>query len=97
MNWRNTKEYRVWKIEVIRRDRVCQACGSMKNRVAHHINSGSYHPYIRYDVNNGICLCSGCHKRLHCDFKSSYRVKTTGNDLYNFLNIVFDYHELFRG
>ena len=95
MGWRNTRDYRVWRAQVIRRDGVCQACGSSVRRVAHHINSGSYFPYIRYDLDNGVCLCKDCHKAIHCDFKPSYRAKVTHNDWYNYLSLTFHYLDIF--
>jgi hypothetical protein len=82
-NWRKTREYRRWRVLVIRRDKVCDVCGSRKRRHAHHLNSGAYHQKERFLVGNGITLCSECHSRYHNDFNRSYRVKTT---LYNYKN-----------
>ena len=86
--WRSSKEYRHWRKDVIRRDRVCQVCSSRKNRHAHHINDASYHPLLRYDIGNGICLCRTCHTSLHIDYKRGYRKKTTDEDLKRFLRIT---------
>lgn len=84
-SWRSSREYRLWRVSVIRRDKVCVVCDSRKNRHAHHINSASYFPLERYDIENGVCLCSGCHVQYHTNFNRSYRVKT---DRYNFENFM---------
>ena len=86
-NWRDSREYRIWRAHVIRRDSVCQICGSMKNRVAHHLNSASYFPEERYDENNGVTLCEKCHINFHNNFKKSYREKCTKYDFENFLTL----------
>lgn len=94
MSWRNTREYRLWRILVIRRDKVCQCCGSNKDRQAHHIEDGSHNPDVRFDVDNGITLCRGCHSQFHTNYKHSFREKTTREDLDNFLALVSYYKKL---
>lgn len=88
MSWRNTREYRVWRAFIIRRDKVCQVCGTRLSRHAHHIESGAYNEELRFDVGNGICLCSGCHIQYHTNFNRSYRVKATRYNFDNFLSII---------
>jgi len=63
--WRKSRLYRLWKIYVIRRDKVCQCCGSRKNRHAHHIKSAKYFPELRFTISNGITLCNECHSYIH--------------------------------
>ena len=89
-SWRQTPEYRRWRIEVVRRDKKCVICGSMYKRSAHHIANGQHHPELRFDVDNGVTLCGGrgCHNALHTMFKPSYRHKTTKKDWLNFLDLV---------
>ena len=87
MSWRRTKEYRRWRILVIRRDKVCQLCGSKKHRNAHHMNCGSYHPEDRFDVDNGVTLCGSCHSNYHNNYHRSYRTKCTKYDYKNFLSL----------
>ena len=87
-HWRKGRDYRYWRVAVIRRDKVCQVCGSNKSRQAHHLNNGEHHPDERYDIDNGICLCSACHMNYHCNFNRSYRVKTTKYNWENFLVLV---------
>jgi len=83
-NWRHTKEYRKWRVEVIRRDKRCVICGSIKHRNAHHINHATYFPEQRFDIDNGVTLCHDCHTNFHCNFKKSFREKCTKYDWDNF-------------
>ena len=87
-NWRNTKAYRIWRARVVRRDVRCQICGSLQNRVAHHIFDASHHPDKRFDVTNGIVLCADHHVTLHTDYKKNYRYKTTMDDLFNYIEVL---------
>ena len=86
--WRRTRDYRQWRVAVIRRDKRCVICHALERREAHHIKDGSHHPESRYDIENGVTLCRPCHTALHCDFKRSFREKCTEKDWYNFLALV---------
>lgn len=88
MDWRRTREYRIWRISVIRRDKRCVVCDSIQKRNAHHKNSGSYFPDERFDVDNGVTLCSSCHIKFHTDYKRSFREKCTQYDFNNFMSLV---------
>ena len=79
--WRQTRDYRVWRAQVIRRDKVCKVCGTLKARHAHHLNHATYFPEQRFDVSNGITLCGKCHSHFHNDFKKSTREKCTEHDM----------------
>lgn len=85
---RKSREYRLWRARVIRRDKSCVICGSKYRRAAHHINSWSYFPEERFDVDNGVCLCGKCHSQFHNNYKRSYRQKATKADWDNFLDLV---------
>jgi 5-methylcytosine-specific restriction endonuclease McrA len=87
-NWRNTREYRVWRALVIRRDKRCVVCNSLQNRQAHHKNSASYFPDDRFDPENGVCLCRKCHTDFHTNFKRSFREKCTKYDYDNFITLL---------
>ena len=87
-NWRQSREYRLWRVLVIRRDKVCQVCGSRQNRHAHHIESASYNKELRFVVDNGVCLCKNCHTQYHTNFNRSYRVKTTRYNFENFISLM---------
>lgn len=95
-DWRKTREYRKWRIGVIRRDKVCQICGSRKHRQAHHMNSGSYFPDERTDLDNGVCLCGSCHTQFHCNYKRSFRQKCTKYDFENFKTLVMYLKSIFN-
>lgn len=86
-DWRKTREYRQWRVTVIRRDKICKCCGSHKKRQAHHLECGAYNPDLRFDPDNGITLCYKCHMALHCMYKKSYREKCTAYDFENFLDL----------
>lgn len=76
-NWRSTREYRVWRATVIRRDKVCQICKTRKRRHAHHIRHATYFQEQRFDPDNGVTLCATCHMVVHTKFADSYRSKCT--------------------
>lgn len=72
---RATYEYRSWRKKVLERDKnTCQICHKNHTEttiVAHHLNSWSEFVEQRYDIENGITLCKGCHKEFH----SKYGIK----------------------
>ena len=78
------RQYRLWRVHVIRRDKCCVLCGSTERRAAHHLNDWSNHPTLRYDESNGVCLCGKCHVQFHTNFKRSFRCKCTKYDFDNF-------------
>ena len=79
-NWRNSRDYRIWRAHVVRRDGVCQICGSRQKREAHHLNHSTYFIDERFDENNGITLCKKCHVHFHTTYKNSFREKCTKED-----------------
>jgi len=89
-HWRNSREYRIWRVLVIRRDKVCIICGSRKHRQAHHLDHASYFPAKRFDKDNGVCLCSKCHSIFHNKFIGSTRKKCTKKDFERF-KVVLEY------
>ena len=88
MSWRNSREYRVWRVKVIRRDKRCVICNSLQKREAHHLNHASYFIDERFDESNGVCLCKNCHTQFHTNFKRSFRQKCTKYDFENFRTLV---------
>ena len=88
MNWRNTREYRKWRIAVIRRGKRCVVCGSIKHREAHHLNSAMYFKDERFDVDNGVTLCKHCHLAFHTKYKRTTRQKATKEDFERFLKLI---------
>jgi len=66
----NTYNHFMWVEEVKERDNyTCQICGKAitdvgsKNIHAHHIKPKKEYPELMYELNNGITLCQGCHKK----------------------------------
>lgn len=55
-------EYVNWRTSVYERDNyVCQCCGNQGRLNAHHIYPFSSYGLLRYNINNGITLCTKCH------------------------------------
>ena len=53
-------EYKKWREAIRKRDHSkCKwpNCNSSKKIHAHHVMPWSAFPSLRYDINNGICLC----------------------------------------
>jgi hypothetical protein len=60
--------YARWRVDVFMRDAfTCRDCGDNRggNLNAHHIKSFADFPELRLDIENGVTLCSGCHKKRH--------------------------------
>lgn len=64
---RHSPEYKVWRKAVFKRDRnTCQKCGRYNCRInAHHILGFKRHKRSRFKLDNGITLCSRCHRKFH--------------------------------
>ena len=58
-----------WDRLVKERDHyTCQRCGRLLNgreAHAHHMVPRWFMPDLQYDLDNGITLCTACHKQLH--------------------------------
>lgn len=58
-----------WDKHVKERDMyTCQRCGRLlqgREAHAHHKLPQWFMPKLKYDLDNGICLCTACHKQLH--------------------------------
>ena len=54
-----------WSTLVKLRDGKCTQCSSVYDLHAHHIKAFKDNEELRYDVNNGITLCSQCHRKWH--------------------------------
>jgi 5-methylcytosine-specific restriction endonuclease McrA len=58
--------YRLWRKTVLERDaHQCRRCHATEHLHAHHKKRWKDHPELRYDVDNGITLCQGCHWKAH--------------------------------
>ena len=90
MMWRKTKEYRLWRALVIRRDKCCVICFSSKTREAHHLNHASFYPEERFIVENGVTLCKECHSQFHTNYHKSTKEKCT-KETFSSFNELFEY------
>ncbi len=54
-----------WKRVIVKRDKICQVCGSDKNLEAHHIFHREFFPLLSFSEGNGILLCEDCHNETH--------------------------------
>lgn len=63
---RRTGKYKAWQKSVkIRDGHTCTICGNKENLHVHHIVELFRNPRLSVDVDNGLTLCSCCHKRVH--------------------------------
>ena len=64
----NDPIYKEFRLKVLKRDKyTCQMCkkkGRQARLNVHHIMKWSSAASLRYDIDNGITLCSGCHKSV---------------------------------
>ena len=51
---------------------------------SHHLNDWHSHKDLRYDVSNGVCLCTKCHKEFHINYMGGYDKSTTEQDYIEF-------------
>lgn len=62
---RRTKEYFRWRKSVLEKfNYICANCGNKENLEAHHIISIKENRNLIFEVDNGICLCRNCHKKI---------------------------------
>ena len=63
---RKSNEYKIWRKKVFERDNfTCRRCGSKEELHPHHLKEFAKYPELRYDVDNGLTLCSKCHGKEH--------------------------------
>ena len=64
-------EQTVWSQRVLYSDNyTCQVCGDNQggNLNAHHLNGWNAFPEQRFDLDNGVTLCTDCHKDFHSEY-----------------------------
>lgn len=63
---RTSKKYQEWRLAVFQRDNfTCQKCGRRGGDLEpHHSLSFSEFPELRFELWNGITLCSKCHSEI---------------------------------
>lgn len=64
---RKSGEYIEWRMAVYKRDNyTCKKCQQKGGKLnAHHIIPFSVDKSLRFDISNGITLCTKCHKKEH--------------------------------
>ena len=94
---RNDTQYLSWRQSVLKRDGVCQCCGSSHNLEVHHIFSYKDYPELRINNNNGIVLCKDCHNKYHARYGRD-GTKNNAITLYSFIrdNAIPVNHSLFE-
>lgn len=62
---RHSKEYRIWREAVFKRDNwTCIWCFKKGVELnADHIKPWAYYPELRFAIDNGRTLCVGCHRK----------------------------------
>lgn len=60
-------KYIQWRKDIfLKFNFTCQKCGIRGGKLsAHHVREWSKFPELRYDLDNGLCLCYDCHMELH--------------------------------
>lgn len=66
-NARTSTEYKKWKNDIIKRDKICQMKNSecSNKLIAHHKKEWSKFPKLRFKLSNGIALCDFHHGYIH--------------------------------
>jgi len=76
---------KLWKECIkIRANHKCEApgCNDTERLNAHHIEDYRLNPYLRYEIDNGLCLCPKHHKFGQNSAHRSFLFMTKMNDLF---------------
>ena len=83
---RDSKEYNRFRESVLKRDKVCQCCGSNEDLEVHHLFPFKSYNSLGADTKNGVALCKECHTQYH----SQYGTKKNNNPV-TFAQFLRDY------
>lgn len=74
---RGNPVYRKWAVDVKARDNyTCQVCSKYGERIcSHHLMSYLSYPDLRFDIDNGVCLCLACHRGFHSKYGNKNNTK----------------------
>jgi len=68
---RNNNRFHRWSLEIKIRDNfTCYICEQRKDGQleSHHLYPWASYKELRYDLDNGVCMCKDCHKKFHKDY-----------------------------
>ena len=83
---RGSKIYNKFRLNVLKRDEVCQCCGATENLHVHHLSSFKLHNSRGADTDNGIVLCKECHGQYHSIYGKGHK-----NNPVNFAKFLREY------
>lgn len=66
----NKTKLKSWSLRV-RKIGKCNVCGNTENLSAHHLYDKNTHPTLKYQDENGVCLCITCHNNFHKMYTSA--------------------------
>jgi hypothetical protein len=74
----------LWKAKVKERaNGKCELCEKKKRLQAHHIEGYGWNKFLRYNIHNGVALCSTCHRfgrrSVHHSFCTLYNLMSTNH------------------
>lgn len=83
---RRNNDAKKWKAKVRQGfGNTCFLCGSSENLEAHHLQSFKVNKEVRFQYQNGICLCHSCHIKYHSNFLGGFRVPATKESFVAFM------------
>lgn len=66
---------------------TCDCCGQVGGDLrSHHLDNFKNNPKLRYDLNNGVCLCESCHNEFHSHMGGT-KMSCTAQDYYEWKQI----------
>lgn len=79
------KADKLWFQILIEKKPKCEICGKSAVQIHHFFPKGSY-SVLRYDLENGISICQGCHLKHHAKGDPTIHqrvIEKRGEDWYN--------------
>lgn len=82
---RRDTRHKEWSADVLEREGYsCAVCRERGKMHAHHFEGYSRNPDLRYEPDNGVCLCESCHYTLH---KAKGYREITREDFFSFFSL----------
>lgn len=83
---RNSAEANKWKKDVKQHfGNHCFLCGSEQKIEVHHVENFKDNEKLRFDVQNGVCLCRKHHLQYHFDFLGGAKIPATKQSFKSFM------------